>query len=95
MESIQEHINRIYNKLQQKLKHLAALEKENAQQQKEMATLRQQKEDLELQVKSLQEQNYILKAATNTMSAADKTALEQSINKYIRDIDKCIGLLRE
>lgn len=95
MENVQDHINRIHNKIQLILKHLAALEKENEQQRKDILRLRQYKEAYQIQVKNLQEQNYILKSATNNMSEADKTALEQSINKYIRDIDKCIGLLSE
>lgn len=77
------------------LKHIAALEKETEQQKKDILRLRQQKEDCEVQVKNLQDQNYILKAATGSMSDAEKTAFEQSINKYVRDIDKCIGLLSE
>lgn len=77
------------------LKHIAALEKETEQQKKDILRLRQQKDDWEVQVKNLQDQNYILKAATNTMSEKEKTAFEQAINKYVRDIDKCIGLLSE
>ena len=95
MDNIQDHINRIHNKLQLMLKHMAALEKENEQHKKDVQRLRLLKEAQEIQVKNLQQQNYILKAATNKMSEADKIALEQSINKYVRDIDKCIGLLSE
>lgn len=95
MENVEDHINRIHNKIQLMLKHLAALEKENEQQGKDILRLRQQKEAFDIQVKNLQEQNYILKAATNNMNEVDKTALEQSINKYVRDIDKCIGLLSD
>jgi hypothetical protein len=92
---MQDHIDRIHNKIQLILKHVAALEKENDQQKKDIQRLRQLKEAHETQVKNLLQQNYILKAATNQMSEADKAALEQSINKYVRDIDKCISLLSE
>ncbi len=95
MENIKEHITRLHNKVQLLLKHMAALEKQNEQHKKEIKLFNEQKELLEVQVKNLQEQNYILKAATSKMSGDDKAALEQTINKYVRDIDKCIGLLSE
>lgn len=95
MEDVKEHINRIHNKIQLLLKQLSALEKEKDQLEKDNIRLRQQKEIYESHVKNLQEQNYLLKAATNNMSDVDKTALEQSITKYVRDLDKCIALLSE
>ena len=95
MENIEDHINRIHNKIQLMLKHMHALEKDNEQQKNDLQRLRQQKDSFEMQVKTLQEQNYILKAATGNMTETDKTALEQTINKYVRDIDKCISLLNE
>lgn len=95
MENIQDHINRIHVKLQQMIKYQSALETGNNQKAKEIIRLKEQNELHDIAIKKLQEQNYILKAATNSLTEADKTALEQSINKYVRDIDKCIGLLSE
>ena len=95
MAQIQEQIQRLHNKLGQLLKHLAALEKENELQRKELLKLRADNTTQDTLIRSLQEQNYILKAATGKMSDREKAALEQSINRYIREIDKCIGLLSE
>ena len=89
------HITRIYNKIQLVLKQLAVLQKENEQLEKELLRTRQQKDIYESQLKNLQDQNYILKSATQNMSETDKAVFEQSLNKYVRDIDKCIGLLSE
>lgn len=95
METAGEHITRIYNKLQPKLKRLSALEKENEVLKTEISELKKTREIFEKQLVTVQEQNYILKASTNKLSDSDKIALEQTINRYIRDIDKCINLLSE
>lgn len=95
METAGEHIARIYNKLQPKLKRLSHLEKENELLRSEIAELKKMRELYEKQLITVQEQNYILKASTQSLTSSDKVALEQTITKYIRDIDKCINLLSE
>ena len=95
METAGEQITRIYNKLQPKLKRLSALEKENELLRNEISELRKMRDLFEKQLVTVQEQNYILKASTNNLSEPDKVALEQTISRYIRDIDKCINLLSE
>jgi hypothetical protein len=90
-----DHIARIYNKLQPKLKRLSVLEKENESLREEIAELRKIRELFEKQLVSVQEQNYILKASASSLNDTEKAALEQTISRYIRDIDKCINLLSE
>jgi hypothetical protein len=46
-------------------------------------------------IRALEEQQYILKSAAGELNAVEKKAFEQTINKYIREIDKCIALLNE
>jgi len=43
----------------------------------------------------LEEQQYILKSAAGELNSADKKAFEQTISRYIKEIDKCIALLSE
>jgi len=95
LETAGEQITRIYNKLQPKLKRLSVLEKENELLRNEISELRKMRDLFEKQLVTVQEQNYILKASTNNLSEPDKVALEQTISRYIRDIDKCINLLSE
>ena len=45
--------------------------------------------------KALEEQQYILKSAAGELNNTDKKAFEQTISKYIKEIDKCIALLSE
>lgn len=71
------------------------LERENELLRGEIEELRKMRDRFEKQLGIVQEQNYILKASTNSLNEQDKIALEQTITKYIRDIDKCINLLSE
>jgi uncharacterized protein YlxW (UPF0749 family) len=95
MENLQEHIVRIYSKLQQLSKQYASVKKEN-----ELLTIalkKSQKENETNQEKviELQQQILILKSASEKMNETDKKAFEKNINQYIKEIDKCIALLSE
>lgn len=95
MSATELHITRINQKLQELLKRHTALQKLSAQQQSIIDELKKKNETYEQQVKQLQEQQLLLKSTSGNMDAADKKALEQTINRYIREIDKCIALLSE
>ena len=93
MKQAEEHINRINSKLQDLLKKVAILTKESEQQQKMIQKLEQENELKEGKINMLEQQQHILKSAAGKMEDADKKEFEQVINKYIREIDKCINLL--
>ncbi|MEP7166005.1 MAG: hypothetical protein ABI741_14985 [Ferruginibacter sp.] len=95
MKLIEVHINRINSKLQELLKKHASLAKESEQQKKIIQKLEQENELRESKIKALEQQQYILKAAAGKMDEPDKKEFEQVINKYIREIDRCINLLNE
>lgn len=95
MSDLEQHIKRINDKLQQLLKNYQLLQKENQRQSELIATLQQTKEKDKELIGSLQEKISILKAATGKMNETDKKAFEKNINQYIREIDKCIGILSE
>lgn len=86
-------IQRIEEKLKVKLNLLGKLQKENEARQKQIEKLLAKNSEYEEQVRLLREENLILKAATGTMTPDEKIKLEKSINKYIREIDNCIGIL--
>ena len=95
MEKLEDHISRISNKLQELLKKHAALVKESAQQQQSIRKLKEEIELKDAKINTLEQQQHILRSAAGKMNDADKKAFEQVINKYIREIDKCINLLNE
>ena len=95
MNQLEDQIARINSKLQELLKKHAALAKENGLQQKNIQKLEEEMEKKDTRIKLLEQQQHILKAAAGKMNDADKKAFEQEINKYIREIDKCINLLND
>ena len=95
MTSIEENITRINTKLQQLLKQYAVLKKENEQLKASFINNKTQSEKDAEQIVQLQQQVALLKSAAGQMNEIDKKAFEKNINQYIKEIDKCIGLLSE
>ena len=95
MSDLEQHIKRINDKLQQLLKNYQLLQKENKKQSDLVKELQLAKEKDNQHITILQEKISILKAATGKMNEADKKVFEKNINQYIREIDKCIGILSE
>ena len=95
MSVLEENIKRINTKLQQLLKQYQLSQKENEQLKatvKDLETIREN--DLH-HITRLEQQVGILKSAAGHMAEADKKIFEKSIEQYIKEIDKCIGLLSE
>ena len=95
MSVLEENIKRINDKLQQLLKSYRLLQKDNERQTKLIVELQGSKEKDAQHIVALQEQVNILKAAAGQMNETDKKVFEKNISQYIREIDKCIGLLSE
>ena len=93
--SAEKNIQRIQQKLQEVLKRYASMQKTVSEQSTAIQQLKQELEEKNRRVRILQEQQYVLKSAAGQLDAADKKAFEQTISKYIREIDKCISLLSE
>ena len=95
MSDLEQNIKRINDKLFQLLKNYQLLQKDNKRQSELITTLQEAKEKDKQQITALQEKVSILKATTSKMNEADKKELEKNISRYIREIDKCIGILSE
>ncbi len=95
MSDLEKNIKRINDKLQLLLKNYQLLQKDNQRQSLIIEELTKVKEKGSQQITALREQVSILKAATGQMNEAEKRAFEKTINQYIKEIDKCIGLLSE
>ena len=95
MSDLEKNIKRINDKLQLLLKNYPQLHKDNQPQSLLIEELTKTKEKGDQQIKALQEQVSILKAATGQMNETDKKEIKKHINQYIKEIDKCIGILSE
>lgn len=93
MPDLNEHISLINTKLQQLLKQYEALLTENNKQKQTIGALQKKQEEFKNELSEIQQQNLILKASAAPLNDADKKELEQKINGYLRNIDKCISLL--
>ncbi len=95
MSVLVENIKRINGKLQQLLKQYQLLQKENEQLKGIIQELKTSRENDSLLISQLEQKVGILKSAAGKMNEADRKIYEKQINQYIREIDKCIGLLSE
>jgi chromosome segregation ATPase len=95
MNPLEQHIQRISEKLQQLLKQYRASQKENEKLKKEIADIRSLQTERTRQMEDLEQKVAILKTATNNMNEEDKKDLEKRLNHYIKEIDKCISMLSE
>lgn len=95
MSDLDQHIKRINEKLQQLLKRHQQLQRVNQQQLELIATLKAAKEKDAALIAGMQEKIGILQAAAGKMDEADRKVFEKNINRYLREIDKCISLLSE
>jgi predicted transcriptional regulator len=93
LQQVQEHITRVNSKLQDLLKKHFALVKQTEQQDTLIKKLEQQNALQQEKIDALEQQQLILKSAAGQVADGDKKEFEQLINKYIREIDKCITLL--
>jgi len=95
MTELETNITRINDKLQRLLRRYQQLLKDNDRQSRLIKELQETKDKNTETITALQQQAEILKVSTGQMSTADKKSFEKHINQYIKEIDKCIGLLSE
>lgn len=95
MSTIEEHIKSVNEKLQQLLKKHVALKKENDNLKDDLNRLKQKEEEYKSTLHELDQKVNILKAASGQMTETDQKEFEKKINRYIKEIDKCIGLLSD
>lgn len=95
MSNLQSNIKNVHDKLQRLVRNYQQLLKDNERQSKLIKELQEAKSKNTEQIAVMQQQLDILKASAGQMNTADKKAFEKNINQYIKEIDKCIGLLSE
>jgi CHASE3 domain sensor protein len=95
MSNLLLNIKHVNEKLQRLLRNYQQLVKDNERQSKLIKDLQETKTKNAEQITVMQQQLDILKASAGQMNAADKKSFEKNINQYIKEIDKCIGLLSE
>ncbi|HRE37062.1 MAG TPA: hypothetical protein PK977_02110 [Chitinophagaceae bacterium] len=93
MNTAEQHLKRIQDKLQQLLKNYAAMQKENAKLKEELTDAQQKASAQQKVTDELKQQVSILKLSSGEMDEAEKKEFEKRINGYLKEIDRCIALL--
>ncbi len=93
MAELSIHIKQVNAKLQRLLKQYGMLQSENEQLKKHVEILQEKENQQSEHIATLRQEQLILKASIDKMDAQEKKELEQKINGYIKNIDKCISLL--
>jgi hypothetical protein len=95
MNTTEQYLKRIQDKLQLLLKNYSTLKKENIRLKEELGKTRVQAEQYQKNIDVLKQQVNVLKLGTGEMNETDKKEFEKRINSYIKEIDRCIALLGE
>lgn len=95
MEGLQEQLKRITDKLQQVVHSYQLLQKEHDQLSREVVTLRDKEKARLIRIDELEMKMTALQTVTGHLNDGEKKEVEKRINRYIRDIDRCIALLSE
>jgi len=95
MNPLEEHIQRINEKMQLLLRQYQLQQRENDRLKKELQQVKGLESTRAKQIEELEQKVAVLKTATNNMSEADKKDLEKKLNHYLREIDRCIEMLGE
>lgn len=93
MGVLSENIKQLNIKLQQLLKQYNYLVSENEQQKKIILCLKESADKQKATLDEMKQEQLILKASLDEMDETEKKQLEQKLNGYVRNIDKCISLL--
>ena len=95
MTGLSANIQRIQLKLQLLLKQYQHLQKENEQLKQQVLDAKTRETNQQRQIEQLEQRVGILQSAVGKMDENDRKVFEKHINQYIREIDKCIGLLSD
>lgn len=95
MNTPEQQLKRISEKLQLLLKQHSHVRKENEKLKEELRITQEKLAGHQAEAGELKQQVSVLKMNAGGMSAADKKELEKKINSYLKEIDRCIALLSE
>ena len=95
MSSLEMHIKIVNEKLQQLLKKNTSLQKQNEMLNAEINVLKEKEKDYKTTIEAISQKANILQAASGNMSEQEQKEFEKRIDRYIKEIDKCISILSD
>ena len=91
--TLDNQFNTINDKLQQLLRAMNRLKKENEKLRLELDQSKLRETASLQQIDELQQQAGVLKMAAGEMNETDKKNFEKKLSQYIKEVDKCIAFL--
>ena len=88
-------LKRVHEKVLLLLKQFQVLQKENERLKDYLNKMNLRCENISHEAEKFRQQTEVLRLTGRGMEEADKKILEKRLNKYVREIDKCIALLQE
>ena len=88
-------LKRVHEKILLLLKQYQVLQKENERLKDELKKMNIRYETISHDAEKYRQQAEVLGITGRGMEESDKKMLEKRLNKYVREIDKCIALLQE
>jgi hypothetical protein len=88
-------LKRVHEKVLLLLKQFQVLQKENERLKDDLNKMNLRYENISREAEKFRQQAEVLRLTGRGMEEADKKMLEKRLNKYVREIDKCIALLQE
>ena len=95
MDNLETNSKVVLDKLQQLLKKYATLQKENEVLRNDLDASQKKQAGYKLMVDELNQKVNILQAASGQMTNKDQKDFEKKITQYIKELEKCIGILSE
>lgn len=93
MFNLDTQIQNLQEKLQLLLKSYHGLQKENMQLKRDLALHQAALENKNFRLNQLEQQVDVLQVNAKTQTAEERKALEQRVDQYLKEIDKCLALL--
>jgi poly-D-alanine transfer protein DltD len=92
---MEEQLKRVNDKLQQLLRQYRLLQKDNERLNNAVKEYHDKEKVQAQQIDELTTRVQVLTLAAGQMDEADKKEFEKKINRYIKQVDKCINYLGE
>lgn len=88
-------VKRIHDKIQLLTRQVSLLQKENESLKNALQLSELEAEKCRKQVMEMDQRLSVAKMAAAEMKEEDKKEMEKKLNLYIREIERCIGMLQE
>ena len=95
MSTLDTHIKIINEKLQHLLKKNTSLQKQNEMLNAQLNVLKEKEKEYKTTIESISQKVNILQAASGKMSEQEQKEFEKHIDRYVKEIDKCISILSD